>query len=227
MKMSAVAWVWVDFDVPEEVEKRWAVMSGDAIRTGRPIEDYCSVDEDDDWLSVVIKLLAVMLRSKSQSMVLNPSVYPSLSALRATPFTCANAYMKRRFTLPNSRADFGKAIVETIRTHLPQWLNFAQSGGRVGRDERVRAWFVDALDRLLGEEFLTTGLAWNAFVHFKASHVVERHHMHRFRTMERGILKPFEEALLAQPILTIGSIQHAEYHEYSEAIKKARVHVDY
>lgn len=216
MRASAQPWIWVDYDIAIEVKRRWTVISDKAIALSTGIDLLCTITNDDDWLDVLMKQTILMLDLRLSRMDLQPDVHHALRSVAGTPYKHFNGYTRRNFTLPAGQDDFGLAVVTSIRRILPSWLGFQRTAAKEG--DRPRAWVVRAIEQQLGSAFLTTSIAWRAFIEFRSHKYIKNDRLYRVELLETKYVQGFVEALRKHPISQDGTEEQAEYLEYGKIL---------
>lgn len=220
MKAGSRPWNWVDFDVAEEVERRWEEMKRRDIRKGGDLTKVDVVGPLDDWIDVVMKMVLGGLVRKAGSIELDPKQHSALQCLQPNAFSYPNPHQRRNFTVQNSLNDLGKCMLAIVRDLLPQWLQFGCGTVRETSEERVRAWFVQTVGRAMGDEMLTTDMMWAIYTNFKPRRYVDTDRQYRTRTLETYHIKPFEDALRGHPMLQVGTNEAENYRLYKQILQE-------
>ncbi|RXW16178.1 hypothetical protein EST38_g9678 [Candolleomyces aberdarensis] len=197
---------WVEIDVVRAAMDKLKEESG--VRDGRT----------HDWLDDIIGILLTGLSNGAKTVSMDPTMYPRLKAFGDDPFVIANSHAPHKYIGAGDRDHLHDAVVDAIRTALPQWLGFAEGDAKEDRNDRVRAWVVDVFRDTLGTVFLTTDIAWSMISNFKVGHVIHSDRVHRSATPSYQLLKPFINALKAHPTCDPTTEMGALWNRYRSII---------
>ncbi|KAJ2918881.1 hypothetical protein MD484_g1557, partial [Candolleomyces efflorescens] len=189
MTASSRPWRWLELEMAGLAKSRRGELEADR-RSRAP-----------DWMDDMISVLQSGLADGRRTIVLDPSQYPRLSAFANSSYVFVNRHAPLRYVGEDEQDGLTNAVVDAIRAILPDWMGFSGADGRQDRCDRVRSWFVDALQHHLGSEFLTTDIAWTWYTSFKTGHVIRGDSIYRTYTPSRQLLVPFINALGQHPIL--------------------------
>lgn len=195
-------WRWVDVDVANAVKER-LVLGMDASHV-----------RGWDWLDDMMSVAETALETRSQIIVFDPRTRKAFAAISDTPYT----YRMRRVIVYDDHNQDQKrsTILQIILESLPVWLGFGGHSSADDRENRMRAWFVEIVHQRLGSKFLTTDIAWKAFMHFKASRYIIDNNIYRSHCPGRPMLAAFEDSLCCHPVLIQGTEEHASLNQYKE-----------
>jgi hypothetical protein len=182
-------WRWVEMDMADLARSRLA--ETDAARAQRT----------RDWMDDIISVLQSGLADGRRLIELDPLRYPRMSAFATSSYTFTNRHAPLRYAGEDQREGLAEAVVDSIRLIIPHWMGFNGPDGKLDRNDRVRSWFINALEQIFGTKFLTTDLAWNWFTSFRTGWVIRGDRIYRTYTPSRHLMEPFMLALKRHPML--------------------------
>ncbi|KAJ2916174.1 hypothetical protein MD484_g4253, partial [Candolleomyces efflorescens] len=174
--------------------------------------------EARNWLDDIIAVVQNGFVDGRREIILDPEAYPRMLAIGNKPYAFSNTHAPRRYNAGDDREKLHEAIVNAIRVILPGWLGFSLPDGKLERNDRVRAWFVDAMQEYIGPKFLATDIAWTLFSTFKTGHVIRSDRIYRTYTPSPQLMLPFIEALKVHPICDSASDVGVRFREFSDLI---------
>ncbi|KAH6902962.1 hypothetical protein BKA70DRAFT_1433939 [Coprinopsis sp. MPI-PUGE-AT-0042] len=159
-----------------------------------------------NWITHLTDSVKAMLLDRVSSKTFTPSTFGILDQppiLRQCDLV--NRHRHRYFL--DGEAILEEVIPPLISTVISSWT------GDDSDIEQKRAWFMNAITELLGDEILTTDFVWSMVVNFRPIYALPRSVAYG-HTQSRNSILPLVHAIQEHPINMQGSPEHTLYDVY-------------